>query len=270
MNDIITLAENQSYLHVMSGGMDSTVLLYHLLNRGNQVRAIGFNYGQRHHKELRYAEKTCMKLGVKYNVVELGHLGETLLSTSGSSLVDHDQEVPEGHYAADNMKKTVVPNRNMIMLSIAGGVAVAEGHRFISTAVHAGDHFIYPDCRPNFIQAASDAIALGNAGFGAFPEFDERTYPAQTIHAPFLEETKEEIAYRGLILGVPFEETWSCYKGGTIHCGRCGTCVERREAIYKAGRQFLIDKGYSAIGDVDQTIYEDPDYWKTALASHQD
>lgn len=153
--------------------------------------------------------------------------------------------MPEGSYDAESMKATVVPNRNMIMLALAAGFAVAENAQFIATAVHAGDHAIYPDCRPDFIGKLEAAIKSGNEGF-IDPNFEIRT--------PYLYKTKTEIAKRAGELDVPIDLTWSCYKGGAYHCGRCGTCVERLEAISQAGVE-------------DKTIYMDSEFWKEAVGA---
>jgi 7-cyano-7-deazaguanine synthase len=239
---------------VMSGGLDSTTLLYRVLEGFEVVQAVSFNYGQRHKKELEFAQATCEKLHVPWTTIDLWSSGLTeLLSESNSSLVS-DEEVPEGHYAEENMKATVVPNRNMIMLSIAGGIAVAKKANLIFVGVHAGDHFIYPDCRPEFVNAAGDAIYLGNEGFGEL-------IPGPIV-APYMQQSKADIAFDAISLGVPFEETWSCYKGGAIHCGRCGTCVERMEAIATATKRW-----YAMTGEVvaDQTPYQDTEFWREAL-----
>jgi 7-cyano-7-deazaguanine synthase len=232
---------------------------------------LSFNYGQRHGgRELQLAIQTANKLGIQHDILSLQNLTH-LLGQSGSSLVSAN-EVPEGHYAADNMKSTVVPNRNMIMLSIASGVAIAEGAEAVYTGVHAGDHFIYPDCRPQFLAAANAAVAIGNSGFGPIPEQMENVYCDQYLFAPYIDKSKADIAYRALELGVPLEDTWSCYKGGEIHCGRCGTCVERLEAIDEAGQCLTIARGYSSLRDgiapefQDKTVYADKDYWREALA----
>jgi 7-cyano-7-deazaguanine synthase len=149
----------------------------------------------------------------------VGHL------LSGSALTD-DIEVPHGHYAAENMAVTVVPNRNAIMLSIAYGVAVARGARLVAAAVHAGDHYVYPDCRPQFVEAFDAMQRQAVEGFGD---------PDLRLHAPFIHKSKAEIVEIGTSLGVPYEDTWSCYEGGEIHCGLCGTCTERKEAFQLAG-----------------------------------
>jgi 7-cyano-7-deazaguanine synthase len=227
---------------IVSGGMDSTTLLYRLRDRGfNVVQALSFNYGQRHSKELSYAARTCYKLFIPWEIFYLDQIAP-LITVSGSSLVS-DTEVPEGHYAEDNMKQTVVPNRNMVMLAIAGAVAVAKKAEFLATGVHAGDHFVYPDCRPDFVDAFERALLIGNEGF---------IHDQFTVLAPYLHKSKAEIAREGVDLGLDYAETWSCYKGGDLHCGRCGTCVERLEAIAEADA-------------IDTSEYEDNEYWKTVI-----
>jgi 7-cyano-7-deazaguanine synthase len=189
---------------------------------GRRVHAVSFNYGQRHVKELMYATHTCAKLDMKHTIIDLSSLKKVL----ESSLTNPEMKVPEGHYAAENMRDTVVPNRNAIMLSIAYGVAVSEHAVLVGTAVHAGDHFIYPDCRPIFISALQAAFALGNEDFQD---------PNLTLYTPFIGSSKADIVGVGARLGVPFKDTWSCYNGGSVHCGSCGTCVERYEAFALAG-----------------------------------
>ena len=205
---------------LLSGGMDSTSLLSFLLSGGEEVEAVGINYGQRHSKELESAKKVATTLGVKYDTVSLETLKPFL---GGSSLTSDEVVVPDGHYAEDTMKITVVANRNAIMLAVAVGIASARGFDYVATAVHAGDHYIYPDCRPEFIEAMSHAVSLGTAGFGNI-----------TIKAPFVNKTKAEICTIGTQSNAPLALTWSCYKGGEIHCGSCGTCFERREAFVLA------------------------------------
>lgn len=240
-------------LIVLSGGLDSTTLLKRQLTAGHNCSAVSFNYGQRHKKELEYAAKTCDLYGIKHTIIDLWSAGlTTALSVSGSSLVS-DTEVPEGHYAQDNMKATVVPNRNMIMLSIAAGIAIANGDDYVATAVHAGDHFIYPDCRPSFIKALQHAITMGNEGFN----------PPQLL-TPYIYATKEDIAYEAIALGVRLSATWSCYKGGSIHCGKCGTCVERIEAIHGAQQRWMSECA-DRMPYLDSTEYEDTEYWKTQV-----
>jgi 7-cyano-7-deazaguanine synthase len=229
-------------------------MLYDLIDQRYKITsAVSFNYGQRHKKELDYAKKTAEKLGITHRVIDLHKAGFTdAIEASGSSLVS-DHDVPEGHYAEDNMKQTVVPNRNMVMISIAISIAVAEEATFVATGVHAGDHAIYPDCRPEFIQAASQAGVLANKGFGSFGG----------IVTPYVYSSKADIAEKAFRLEVPIEETWSCYKGGKIHCGKCGTCVERLEAIDEALHR-LDPKGDFEL--MDKTEYEDVDYWRQVVA----
>lgn len=204
-------------VQILSGGMDSVTLLYHLRAQGYEVHALSFNYGQRHKKELDYARVICEELGVTHYVVELSSVGNLL---KGSSLTD-DIDVPEGHYAEPTMKQTVVPNRNMIMLSIAVGHAVSMGASDVFFGAHAGDHAIYPDCRKEFVNLLSSVTQIAN-------------YNSVTIHAPFIDMDKGDIAIRGKELGVPYEKTWTCYKGLEKHCGKCGACSERIEAMQKA------------------------------------
>ena len=206
-------------LVVHSGGMDSTVLLYHLIQAGDEVKALSINYGQRHHRELEAARALCAELGVEHRVADLSGLSDLL---AGSALTSSDIEVPEGHYAEDNMKATVVPNRNMILLSVAAGWAISSKYDRIAYAAHSGDHAIYPDCRNEFAEALDGAIRLAD-------------WHEVSLYRPFVDMTKADIVSMGAKLGVPFEKTWSCYKGQDLHCGRCGTCVERREAFYLAG-----------------------------------
>jgi len=204
---------------IYSGGIDSTVLLYHLLKSGNDVQALSVNYGQRHKKELDCAKSICEQLGVKHHVADLTSLNPLL---SGSSLTSTNVEVPEGHYEDESMKATVVPNRNMILLSIATGWAISTGASSVSYAAHSGDRAIYPDCREEFASAMNNVMEIAG-------------WDKVSLNRPFSSFTKADIVKLGDELGVPFEKTWSCYKGGQIHCGVCGTCVERREAFELAG-----------------------------------
>lgn len=206
---------------LLSGGMDSTVLVAYLRDRLHEVDAVSIMYGQRHRCELGAAAAIAACYGIRHDVVDIGGVGALL---GGSALTDDAVAVPDGHYAADSMKTTVVPNRNAIMLSIAAGIAVARGATCVATAVHAGDHFIYPDCRPAFIDALDTATQLGTEGFGAV-----------RIEAPFVNMGKHDICALGNELDAPLELTWSCYKGFDEHCGTCGTCVERMEAFSLAG-----------------------------------
>lgn len=207
----------------LSGGLDSVTLAHTLAAEGHGIVALSFDYGQRHTKEIGFAARCAERLGADHHVLDLRSVGALL---TGSALTDPDVDVPEGHYTDASMAATVVPNRNAIMLSIAVGVAVARGGEAVATAVHAGDHPIYPDCRPAFIEAVEHEARVANEGFIA---------DGFRVLAPFLHLGKDEIVRRGTAVGVPFAETWSCYLGGERHCGRCGTCVERREAFELAG-----------------------------------
>ena len=198
--------------------MDSTVLLYRLTKDGDELKALSINYGQRHSKEIEYAESICKNLGVEHRVANLVSLSELL---SGSALTSDDLEVPEGHYAEDNMKATVVPNRNMILLSVAAGWAISSEFDRVAYAAHSGDHAIYPDCRNEFADALDATIRLAD-------------WREVSLYRPFVDCAKADLVKLGAELGVPFEKTWSCYKGLDLHCGRCGTCIERREAFHLA------------------------------------
>ncbi len=202
-----------------SGGMDSVTAL-HWARREHDVRAaLSFDYGAKHnHREIPFAAAHARALGVPHQVVRLGFFGEHF----ASDLLKSGGDIPEGHYADENMKRTVVPFRNGIMLAVAGGFAESVGAEGLVIAAHGGDHAIYPDCREDFMRAMGDALRLG-------------TYAGVALLRPFITLDKGQIAAEGARLGVDFAQTWSCYKGGAIHCGKCGTCVERREAFQRAG-----------------------------------
>lgn len=203
---------------LLSGGMDSTVLLHYHLKRGDEVRALAFNYGQRHRKEINFAREMALSLDVPFEVAEMAQIGNLL---PGSSQTDESVPVPEGKYDEVSMKATVVPNRNMIMLSVAIGHAIAYKFDDVSYAAHGGDHAIYPDCRPEF----ADAIGV-IAGLCDWRHI--------SMKRPFINIAKYDIASKGHKFGVDFTKTWSCYQGDELHCGKCGTCIERREAFHLA------------------------------------
>lgn len=219
---------------IFSGGLDSTVLVYHLLSLGARISPLSVNYGQRHDKELEFAYATCIRLGLEYKEADLTGITHLISNSSQTGLGD----VPEGHYAEESMKQTVVPNRNMIMLAIAGGYAINIKADSIAYGAHAGDHTIYPDCRPEFIHPLGVAMRMAD-------------WHAVGIIRPFMAKTKEEIVALGYDLKVPFENTWSCYKGGALHCGKCGTCTERIEAFIMA--RILDPTVYEHIGRYDSS-----------------
>lgn len=202
---------------ILSGGMDSVTMLHRYA--ADIALALTFDYGANHNKrEIEMARLNCAELGIEHIIIPL----EFMHRYFKSSLLEGADAVPEGHYSAENMSSTVVPFRNGIMLSIAGGMAESRGLKRIMIANHAGDHTIYPDCRPEFINAMSQAVGLG-------------TDMAVNIFAPFTRLTKTDIAKIGKRLGLDYAKTYSCYKGGEKHCGKCGTCIERREALADAG-----------------------------------
>jgi 7-cyano-7-deazaguanine synthase len=205
---------------IFSGGMDSSTMVYQLLSHGHEVKALGFDYGQRHAVELDAAKKISMQAGIEYETVDLRSLGPVIAGQS--SQVNLEVEVPDGHYTEESMKATVVPNRNMIMLAVAVAHAISIDFDAIAYGAHAGDHTIYPDCRTEFVDAMKTVIGLCD-------------WKQVELLTPFVDVSKADIAKIGVELKVPFAMTWSCYKGGTTHCGTCGTCVERREAFELAG-----------------------------------
>lgn len=205
--------------------MDSVTLLYDFKDR--IALGISFDYGSNHNaKEIPFARWHCEQLGIEHITIDLAFMPQYFKS----SLLEGADAIPEGHYAGENMKSTVVPFRNGIMLSIAAGIAESRGLKYVMMANHGGDHTIYPDCRPEFVEAMSEATKAG-------------TFPGIEILAPYTNITKVDIARKGKELGIDYSKTWSCYKGENVHCGKCGTCVERKEALRDAGIE-------------DTTIYE--------------
>lgn len=210
---------------IVSGGMDSITLLYD--HKDEIALGISFDYGSNHNaREIPFAKMHCERLGIKHITINLDFMHQYFKS----SLLDGAEAIPEGHYADENMKSTVVPFRNGIMLSIAIGIAESNNLDQVFIANHGGDHTIYPDCRPEFINAIDAAATAG-------------TYNNVKVVAPYTKITKSDIARIGKKLGIDYTETWSCYKGGEVHCGKCGTCVERKEALAEARIE-------------DKTIYE--------------
>ena len=204
-------------LIIVSGGMDSITLLYD--RKDSIALALSFDYGSNHNsREIPYAQLHCQRLGIRHIVIPLDFMHQYFTS----SLLEGAEAIPDGHYADENMKSTVVPLRNGIMLSVAIGIAESNGLKKVLIANHGGDHAIYPDCRPDFISAINKAAMSG-------------TYLNVEVDAPYTNISKTDIARRGLALGIDYSETWSCYKGGAVHCGTCGTCVERKEALHDAG-----------------------------------
>ncbi|MDE5812338.1 MAG: 7-cyano-7-deazaguanine synthase QueC [Muribaculaceae bacterium] len=204
-------------LLVLSGGVDSTVMLYKYASK--IAMAVNFNYGSNHNKrENDCAALSCKRLGIPMIRIDLDFIAKYF----DSSLLDGADAIPEGEYDDENMRSTVVPFRNGIMLAVAAGIAETHKLKTLMLANHSGDHAIYPDCRPGFIDAMSRAIAEG-------------TYDGITIDAPFTNLSKTDIVRIGAEIGVDFANTYSCYRGGVRHCGRCGTCRERREAFRDAG-----------------------------------
>jgi 7-cyano-7-deazaguanine synthase len=206
-------------LVLLSGGMDSVTALHLAAREHEVVGCVSFDYGSKHNpREIPMAAWQARQVGAKHDVISLAFVNQLFVS----DLLQSGGDIPEGHYAADNMKRTVVPFRNGIMLSIACGLAESRGAEGLVIAAHSGDHAIYPDCREPFMRAMADAMRQG-------------TYARIELLRPFMDCDKAEIVRRGAKLGIDFAHTWSCYKGGDIHCGKCGTCVERREAFLRAG-----------------------------------
>ena len=202
---------------ILSGGMDSVTLLYEYRDR--VALAVTFDYGSNHNRrEAAFAKLHCERLGIEHLLIPLDFIHRYFKS----SLLEGADAIPEGHYAAENMKSTVVPFRNGIMLSIACGIAESRGLKNVMIANHFGDHSIYPDCRAAFVEAMSKAMSEG-------------TYDGVKVFAPYTGISKTDIARHGAALGIDYTETYSCYKGGAKHCGKCGTCVERKEALHDAG-----------------------------------
>ena len=204
-------------LMVLSGGLDSTTMLYEYQDR--IALALSFHYGSNHNdKEIEFAKLHCERLNIPHMIIRLPFIKQFFKS----SLLEGAEAIPEGNYDEENMKSTVVPFRNGIMLSIAAGIAENNKLQYVMLANHAGDHTIYPDCRPAFVDAMSKAIEAG-------------TWNNVQLLTPYTNISKTDIVRHGMQLGIKYNETWSCYKGGDEPCGVCGTCREREEALRDAG-----------------------------------
>ncbi|GGY39944.1 7-cyano-7-deazaguanine synthase [Bacterioplanes sanyensis] len=201
---------------IYSGGMDSFTILNKAKQQGHELYALTFDYGQKHKKEIEFAKRVCSELDVHHKIIDITAINQLLQSSSLTS----DKDIPEGHYEDQNMKSTVVPNRNMILLSLAIGYAVDIGANKVFYGAHSGDHAIYPDCRPEFVLAMNDVAKLAN-------------YEPVDIVTPYLNSDKIEILKDGLAMGLDYGKSWTCYNGREKACGKCGSCVERLEAFEK-------------------------------------
>jgi len=202
---------------ILSGGMDSVTMLHEYRDR--IALAVTFDYGANHNaREIPFARLHCQRLGIEHLVIPLAFMAQYFKS----SLLEGADAIPDGQYADENMHSTVVPFRNGIMLAVAVGLAESRGLKHVMMANHGGDHTVYPDCRPAFVSAFSQAAQTG-------------TYAGVSLQAPYTDLTKADIARHGRELGIDYAETWSCYKGEDVHCGTCATCQERHEALVAAG-----------------------------------
>ena len=198
-----------SVLVVYSGGLDSYTLLNKAMKNFDRIEAITFNYGQKHNKEIEYAKSNCVELNIKHEVVNLDL--EKILA--GSALVG-DIDIPEGNYDKEKMKQTIVPNRNMIMISVAASLVIKNDIEYLWYAAHSGDHEIYPDCRPEFIDKMAAVLEICD-------------YHKIKFEAPFQNLSKNEIVATGLSMGLDYSKTWTCYEGKEKPCGKCSACLER-------------------------------------------
>ena len=209
---------NKQAIVILSGGLDSSTLLYDVINQGYNVKALSFDYGQKHRRELDCASATCKKLGIEHKILNLSVLNEV----APSALTRSDWKVPVGHYASENMKQTVVPNRNMVMLSIAAAYAMSNKATKLFYGAHSGDHAIYPDCREEFVEAMKNVIRIAD-------------WNPVELKAPYSNIDKGDIVKKGIELKVDYSLTRTCYNSGEKACGKCGSCTERLEAFAKAG-----------------------------------
>ncbi|GAB4258527.1 MAG: 7-cyano-7-deazaguanine synthase QueC [Methylomicrobium sp.] len=210
--------QNNKVVVIYSGGMDSFTVLNKALEQGLEVFSLTFNYGQRHVKEIEYARAVCEKLNLTHEIIDISAINRLLQGSALTSAID----VPEGHYAEESMKATVVPNRNMIMLSLAIGYAISKDAGKVYFGAHSGDHAIYPDCRPEFVEKMNAVAQIAN-------------YQAVEITTPYLNRNKGQILADGLKMGLDYSQTWTCYNGREKACGKCGACVERLEAFADNG-----------------------------------
>ncbi len=209
---------------IYSGGMDSYTLLNMLMENKDveELKVLTFYYKQRHHKELDYARRFCEEVKIEFTLMDISNIFQPL--TNKSSLINSSKDIPEGHYEDENMKQTFVPNRNMILLSVAAAYAFDNDLDTLAYGAHLGDHQIYPDCRKEFIDAMRVVLSLAN-------------YNTIDLHVPFvtLGWDKRDILKNGLAMGLDYSKTWTCYKGASVPCGKCGACVERAEAFEASG-----------------------------------
>ncbi|XKE43851.1 7-cyano-7-deazaguanine synthase QueC [Halomonas organivorans] len=210
---------------IYSGGMDSYTVLHRALREGREVHALSFDYGQRHARELEVARRVCRELGVPHQVVDITAIHGLI---DASALTDTSRELPDADYAEDNLQDTVVPNRNMVLLSLAIAKAVNIGADRVDYGAHGGDHVLYPDCRPAFVEAMNAVAAIAN-------------FAPVEIHAPYLRAGKAEILADGLAMGLDYARTWTCYRGEALACGRCGSCRERLAAFAANGARDPLD-----------------------------
>lgn len=209
---------------VYSGGMDSFTVLNTAIQNGLEVYALSFNYGQKHSKELEVAAQVCRELGVSHKVVDITAINSLMANSS----LTGDAEIPEGHYESDSMKSTVVPNRNMVLLSMAIAYAVSLEASKVYYGAHSGDHHIYPDCRPEFVEAMNAVSKIAN-------------YQSVEIVTPYLHSSKGDILKAGLAMNLDYAKTWTCYNGRDKSCGKCGACNERLEAFAEQSKTDPLD-----------------------------
>ena len=212
-------ADSATTVVIYSGGMDSFTVLHRALREGLTVHALSFDYGQRHARELDTARQVCATLGVPHQLVDIRAIHGLI---DNSALTNPDQTMPQGDYAADTLRATVVPNRNMILLSLAIAKAVNIGAERVDYGAHSGDHILYPDCRPEFVEAMNHVAGIAN-------------FEPVTLHAPYLSSSKAEILREGLAMGLDYRHTWTCYEGRELACGVCGSCRERLAAFAANG-----------------------------------